>query len=189
MTLAWLDVLKAYEEVDVPQGWRLSHVTVSEMLVYPVLESPYAVIVDELIRHWRRASLGDSFALEQEFPVSLGKAGIFVPDLCVAPRDAVNGHVLRIPMSQLLLAVEITNTGSAVASRNRKLRAYAKGGVPQYLLIDAHDPGGPTVTLHTDPAEDGYLDSVRVPFGEPVALRDPLPMVISTATFPVPETD
>ncbi|GAA3637560.1 hypothetical protein GCM10022223_65580 [Kineosporia mesophila] len=189
MTLAWLDVLKAYEEVDVPQGWRLSHVTVSEMLIYPVLESPYAVMVDELIAHWRHAHLGGAFLLEPELPVSLGRAGIFVPDLCVVHREVVNGRTLRIPLNELLLAVEITNTGSAVASRNRKLRAYAKGGVPQYLLIDAHDPGGPTVTLHTDPAEDGYLDSVRVLFGEPITLRDPLAMTISTANFPVPDPD
>ncbi|MFD7897071.1 Uma2 family endonuclease [Streptomyces sp. NPDC059743] len=91
--------------------------------------------------------------------------------------------------ASVLMAVEVTSydtgfdasfdTGSDIDRRDReeKLAAYAAAGIPVHLLIDR---GHGTVTVHSDPATDGYRDRHVVDFGMKVMLPDPVGMELDT---------
>ncbi|WP_329157896.1 Uma2 family endonuclease [Streptomyces anulatus] len=83
------------------------------------------------------------------------------------------------------LVVEITPRGNAREDRTKKYRAYARAGVPMYLLIDRFDTRGPMATLFTEPNEDGtFKHTDAVPFGKPLALPSPFDVQLMTGEFP-----
>lgn len=85
-----------------------------------------------------------------------------------------------------LLIVEITSKGNAREDRTKKYRAYARAGVPMYLLIDRFDTRGAMATLFTEPNEDGtFKRSDAVPFGKPLTLPEPFGTTLPTDGFPV----
>ncbi|MDX5575950.1 Uma2 family endonuclease [Streptomyces sp. ID01-9D] len=82
---------------------------------------------------------------------------------------------------------EITSRGNAREDRTKKYRAYARAGVPMYLLIDRFDTRGPMVTLFTEPNEDGtYKHTDAVPFGKPMVVPSPFDVRLPTDEFPGP---
>lgn len=115
---------------------------------------------------------------------------LYVPDLVVMPSELIAAADPEIsdPMdaSEALLIVEITSKGNAREDRTKKYRAYARAGVPMYLLIDRFGTRGPMATLFTEPNEDGtYKHSDPVPFGKPLTLPEPFGTTLRTADFPV----
>lgn len=124
----------------------------------------------------------------------LGK--LYVPDLVVMPTELIAAADPEVsdPMdaSEALLVVEITSRGNAREDRTKKYRtkkyrAYARAGVPMYLLIDRFDPRGPMATLFTEPNEGGtYKHTDAVPFGKPLALPSPFDAQLMTGEFPGP---
>jgi Uma2 family endonuclease len=68
------------------------------------------------------------------------------------------------------LVVEITSPGNAETDRVRKLRGYAVGDVPLYLLIETGDQ---TVTLFSDPHDGLYRAHTQVGFGAVLPLPKP----------------
>ncbi|QXE35558.1 Uma2 family endonuclease [Streptomyces sp. GMY02] len=81
----------------------------------------------------------------------------------------------------VLMAAEIASyeTGSEIDRRHHteNLAAYAAAGIPVHLLID-RDHG--TVTVHSDPAADGYRDRHVMDFGVKVLLPDPVGIGLDT---------
>ncbi len=106
------------------------------------------------------------------------------------PIRQVVGMVFQNPEDQLVaaeyvaLAVEITSRSNARHDRKRKKWAYAPGPVPQYLLIDAYDEDGPTVSLFSNPADAAYRNVTRASFGQKITLAAPVAVVLDTAQFP-----
>jgi len=189
MSLGWPDVVRAWEELGEPDGWRVAQVASDGILILPVSNLPHVRIASLVMRQFARDVRGDRFYAGPRLPASSVRDGIFVPDLCVADRAGVRAEASAVPMRVFLVAVEITVPESAVNDRGRKWRAYARGGIPQYLLIDPYDPGGPAATLFTDPVDEGYRAAIRVPFGGEVTLQDPVPVTIDTGEFPRPEPE
>lgn len=75
---------------------------------------------------------------------------------------------------------------SGSTSAGKKYRAYARAGVPMYLLLDRFDIRGAMATLFTEPNEDGtYKRSDPVPFGKPLLLPAPFDVTLPTDGFPV----
>jgi Uma2 family endonuclease len=62
----------------------------------------------------------------------------------------------------------------------RKLRAYARSGIPCYLLVDREKDA---VTLFTRPSGERYLKQVSVAISEKLALPDPLGFALDTSEF------
>lgn len=119
----------------------------------------------------------------------LGK--LYVPDLVVMPTELIAAADPEVsdPMdaAEALLVVEITSRGNAREDRTKKYRAYARAGVPTYLLIDRFDTRGPMVTLFTEPNEDGtYTHTDAVPFGKPLTVPPPFDVRVMTGEFPGP---
>jgi Uma2 family endonuclease len=89
-----------------------------------------------------------------------------------------------IPAAAAGLVVEIPSPPNAGHDRINKPAGYAQAGVPLYLLVDGHAPGGPTVTLYGEPAGDVYRMLRAVETGEDIHLPAPFELTLDTADFP-----
>lgn len=83
----------------------------------------------------------------------------------------------------MLLGVEITSKSTARHDRSTKKWAYAHGGIPLYLLIDAFDEEGPAVSLFSGPVDGVYGKTIRVPFGKPIKIGSPFDVELDTSKF------
>ncbi|MEU9084670.1 Uma2 family endonuclease [Streptomyces sp. NPDC048357] len=96
------------------------------------------------------------------------------PDVLLAPDDDA-GHATDdgLEASAVELVVEVVSPGRDSISRDRirKRRAYARAGIPVYILIDDHDERG-VVTAPTgpDPEKAVYGDEVRASYGVAVTV-------------------
>ncbi|MFG3317517.1 Uma2 family endonuclease [Streptomyces sp. NPDC048171] len=107
------------------------------------------------------------------------------PDLAVMPEKSLcAGDARVIAASEAELVGEIVSPATANNDRIHKLAGYARAGVPLYLLIDGLAPGGPTVTLHSEPEGDTYRSLREARFGDPVALPAPFTCTLHTSEFP-----
>ncbi|WP_307811159.1 Uma2 family endonuclease [Streptomyces fildesensis] len=113
------------------------------------------------------------------------RKGLYIPDLVVAPEAALATPGNFISASEAHLVVEITSPGNAGQDRISKPAAYACAGVRLYLLIDSWAPGGPTVTLFSEPEGDVYRSHHAVKFGDPIELPAPFAITLDTGSFPV----
>ncbi|MEV7183603.1 Uma2 family endonuclease [Kitasatospora sp. NPDC093102] len=123
-----------------------------------------------------------------DFPAAPGGPGrdrpdpgaALAPDLAVLARDAVRGGRGRFGAAGVEAVLEVARPGLAQAAR-----AYARNGVPLYLVVD---PAAAVCTVHTAPSPEGvYREAERVPFGNDLFL--PLggrTVVLRTDEFPTP---
>ncbi len=103
-----------------------------------------------------------------------------IPDLMVAPKDAPPFGECELLASGALLVAEVVSPWSQRRDREVKPRSYARGGVPLCLLIDRFaDP--PTVTLFSEPGEDGYGSRHTATAGQPLRLPRPFGITLDTA--------
>ncbi|NIH84829.1 Uma2 family endonuclease [Amycolatopsis granulosa] len=180
--MAWERLLDTWRELRVPEGWR-PELTAEGIQMTPPPGGKHNLIadlVDDALRRVRPAGCG----IFQTLGVGIHATGsIYVPDLCVVPRDAVPDDSDPVLAEHVLLAVEITSPSNGDHDRKKKKWAYAHGGIPQYLLIDAFDEDGPAVSLFTEPVQGVYSRTVRVPFGQPAEIGEPFGIRVETAGF------
>ncbi|MEV5941642.1 Uma2 family endonuclease [Streptomyces sp. NPDC051994] len=186
----WGRLLKAWQDMDVPDGWR-AEIDEGRIIVVPPPSSGHNLIAD-LVSQRLYGCLPDGYGLYRTLGVhivSLDK--LFVPDLVVfgraelAQRAADAGEdPLPVDGADTLLVVEIASKSNAKDDRTKKLWAYAHAPVPAYLLIDRFDSRGPTATLFTEPEGGAYKRGEPVPFGGIVTLPDPFYSEVDTDAFP-----
>ncbi|MFJ6616530.1 Uma2 family endonuclease [Kitasatospora sp. NPDC091335] len=125
-----------------------------------------------------------------DFPAAPGGPGpeavpapdpaVLAPDLAVLAGDAVRGARGRFGAAGVEAVLEVARPGLAEAAR-----AYARSGVPLYVVVD---PAAAVCTVHTAPSPEGvYREAERVPFGNDLFL--PLggrTVVLRTDEFPTP---
>jgi Uma2 family endonuclease len=103
------------------------------------------------------------------------------PDGVLAPEGRFAGHGEWSDPDGVLMAVEVTSYDGDTDRRDRqeKPTAYAAAGIPVYLLVDRDSCD---VVVHTNPAPQRgcYLDIHKAPFGEQVALPDPVGITLDT---------
>lgn len=181
----WADLLQIWNELDVPEGWR-PEITPEGIVMSPP-PSGFHNLIGETVHQVLRAAVDDSFGVFQTQGVAVPAiGGVFIPDLCVVPRALVPHGSEPVAAEHVALAVEITSRSNARQDRKRKKWAYAHGPVAQYLLIDAYDEDGPTVSLFSNPADAVYRNVTRTSFGQKITLAAPVAVVLDTAQFPDP---
>ncbi|MEU5011934.1 Uma2 family endonuclease [Streptomyces sp. NPDC021749] len=96
---------------------------------------------------------------------------VAIPDAYVAPEEDdeyITEDGLGLDARGVALVLEVVSPGNDGLERDRvrKRRAYARAGIPVYVLIDDHDGHG-TVTVLTSPSpeEAAYAGENRVPYG------------------------
>ncbi|KWT63180.1 hypothetical protein ADL21_04115 [Streptomyces albus subsp. albus] len=98
-------------------------------------------------------------------------------DAFIALTDDVENGICEygVAASEVRLVAEVVAPGreDQVRDRLRKRRAYARAGIPVYVLIDEHDLRG-TVTVFTSPMPDkaDYAAEHRVPYGTDIAIPE-----------------
>jgi Uma2 family endonuclease len=102
---------------------------------------------------------------------------IVTPDAPTFGDNEVFGH-------GVLLVAEVTSKGNALRDRISKPRTCALSGVPLYLLVDpVEEPM--SVTLFSEPSDDGYRTLDRVTAGEKLWLPEPFAMALDTGPLRV----
>jgi Putative restriction endonuclease len=95
------------------------------------------------------------------------------------PKDAPGFGDDELLAHGVLLAAEVVSPSSQRRDRVAKVRAYAQGRVPVYLLIDeVTDPA--TLTLFSDPDESSYRSCVPAMAGQALRLPEPFGIALDT---------
>lgn len=167
---------QAWKTMELPEGFH-AEIVEGSIEVSPTGRHGHGQIVNRLRRALEKfLDDGDHVAYQDMNVVHDLK--VYVPDLFVAPEDDAE-HVtedgLGVKASCVELVVEVVSPGHRATERDRvhKRRAYARAGVPVYVLIDDHDGHG-TVTVLTSPSPDEavYAAETRVPYGTEVAIPE-----------------
>ncbi|MET7758761.1 Uma2 family endonuclease [Streptomyces sp. NPDC005389] len=180
----WEDLVRRWESMDWPEGCK---VEIIEGII-TVAPSPASRHNSIASRVHRRLVLGipEEWGVVQTQAIAVpARRGMFIPDLAVLPLAVLDGPGQYVAADAVELVAEVTSPSNANHDRITKAAAYARAGVPLYLLIDAHAPGGPTVTLYGEPKGDVYRVLRAVPFGEEIHLPAPFDLALETAEFPV----
>ncbi|MFD8013479.1 Uma2 family endonuclease [Streptomyces sp. NPDC058955] len=180
----WEDLVRRWESMDWPEGCKVEIIE-GIITVAPTPSGRHNSIAYRVLRRLAPV-IPEDWGVYQTQSVSIpSRMSAFVPDLLVAPLAELDepGHL--IPATTGELVVEVTSPSNASTDRITKAAAYAEAGVPLYLLIDAHAPGGPTVTLYGEPKGDVYRVLGAVPFGEEIHLPAPFDLTLDTSEFPV----
>jgi Uma2 family endonuclease len=113
---------------------------------------------------------------------------IIEPDyVIIKDLDACSDNDSEVPLDQILLVSEIVSPSSKRADREVKPLSCAKAGIPLYLLVDRFTQPM-SITLLSEPGEDGYGKAESVPAGPGGAtLRVPEPFGITIDAATVPE--
>lgn len=109
---------------------------------------------------------------------------LYIPDFVVAPLHTTRSDGTLRPGDPLLV-VEISSPSTARFDREEKRWAYARAGIPSYLLVDRVRSSGPVVVLHTQPKDGQYQSVVQVPYGEKLTLPPPFDVELDTSEFPI----
>src|SRR5882757_1893190 len=179
----WETLLRAWSELDVPEGWR-AEIFDGGIHLSPAPDNDHNIIAARILRALSR-ELPDDWYLFQTSGATIERIKrLHIPDLLVIPRSAVQPGGTTVTAADILLAVEITSKSNANHDRKTKLWSYAHAPIPLYLLIDCFDPDGPHSTLFSDPTDGKYRHASRIPFGESIALPEPFDIEIDTTDFP-----
>ncbi|WP_371503376.1 Uma2 family endonuclease [Kitasatospora sp. NBC_00374] len=185
----WTYLLDTWRGLEVPEGWR-AEIEEGQIVLVPPPGKGHNLIAGEVHDALVRC-LPPEIGAYQTLGVEIVQSErVYVPDLVVVDkallRQSDRTDADPVDAAEILLAVEITSSGNARHDRTRKLWAYAHAPVPHHLLIDRFDEHGPTVTLFSEPVNGAYRQSLRTPFGKPVALPEPFGVELATEGFPGP---
>ncbi|MFJ6697102.1 Uma2 family endonuclease [Streptomyces sp. NPDC091272] len=162
------------------KGWRVELIE-GEIHVTPPANGEHEEIVSEIsgqVRDHHR-QLGRYTGVGLDIPAA-SATGKVVPDLVVAPKGSFDDALEFHDPSPVLLVAEVTSASTGGRDRVRKLRGYARAGIPVYLLID-RDAG--KVMLCTEPTGETYASRVAYDMPGKVPLPEPLGFDLDTGEF------
>jgi len=172
------DLERLWQSLDLP-GYRVELID-GQIVVSPTASRGHSNVVTELIdqlaevkqRQWERHT-----NLTVHIPVTRER---LIPDLAVVPEDVPGFDENELLAPAVLLVGEVVSPHSRREDREVKPQAYARGGVPLYLLIDRLAKP-PAVTLFSRPGEGGYGKRQVAAAGEPLRLPTPSGIALDTA--------
>lgn len=153
------------------------------LVVSPQGTFRHALIQSRLHRAFHDITLEKGWAPCHDLTVHLeSNRDRVVPDLVIVPPDAPLFGDSEVFARGVLLVAEVTSPGNAARDRFAKPRSCALSGVPLYLLVDpVEEPM--SVTVFSDPGDDGYRTLDRVTAGEKLWLPKPFAMALDTGAL------
>lgn len=180
----WDDLVRMWEQTDGPEGSKVEIIE-GIVTVAPPPANNHNSIAD-MVQRRLYTVIPEDWGIYQTQGVAIpSRSGLYIPGLIVAPRAVLAEPGNYIPAAAAELIVEITSPSNAGHDRIIKPAGYAQAGVPLYLLVDGHAPGGPTITLYGEPTGDVYRVHTAVKAGEEIRLPEPFLLTLDTADFPV----
>ena len=176
----WHDMVAMWRGLDVPEGWR-AEIDGTNISMSPPPAHTRELIADDI--HWKlRQAAPEGCGAFQHLGVEImSLSRLYIPGLVIMERKNV---ATPTPADRVLLVAEITSPSNANTDRTTKLRAYAHGPVPLYLLIDRWDKDGAAVTLYSQPDGKVYQRTQRVDFGSSITIPEPFGIDLDTSGFP-----
>lgn len=162
-----------------------------DVKVSPLAMTLHDKIVNQLHLAFARALNEDDFDLTQRVEFVVDAWNSPQPDLAVMSAElrSTTLTATEYHVKDALLVVEVTSPSNAENDRKWgfKYKAYAKGMVPAYLLVDPHAKHGPSLSLFTQPTGTRYEYETSIPFGKTLILPEPFDTVeFDSGRFPVP---
>lgn len=167
---------QAWKAMELPEGYRAE--IIEEFIeASPTGRYSHGRTANRL-RHALGVFLDDSDFTAYQDMNAIHQRKVWIPDVFISLKDAEE-HVaedgLGIDAGGVELIAEVVSPGkdSLDRDRDRKRRAYARAGIPVYLIIDDYDGQG-GVRVLSDPAPDRarYESEVRMPYGSAVTIAE-----------------
>ncbi|WP_327686787.1 Uma2 family endonuclease [Streptomyces sp. NBC_00467] len=115
--------------------------------------------------------------------VPMDDSNEFCPDLAVIPAAEVAKNLSAYSPELIEIAIEVVSPSSVRNDYEVKDRAYARRGIPHYLIFDPYRRH--CVTLW-NPGPDGYLGRDTIPYGKQVTVASGIgTLSVDTAALPV----
>jgi Uma2 family endonuclease len=176
------DIEEAFSQVGAaaPAGWRVELIE-GEIHVTPPANGEHEEYVSEVSGQVRDHSkeYGRYTGIGLNVP-GASQTGHVIPDLVVAPKGTFDNKEEWHDPAPVLMVVEVTSDSTAGNDRGKKIRGYARAGIPVYLLID-REAG--QVTVCASPQGDDYSTKNLSKIGLSVPLPAPLGFDLDTAEF------
>ncbi|MFE3068814.1 Uma2 family endonuclease [Streptomyces sp. NPDC059247] len=163
-----------------PKGWRVELIE-GEIYVVPPANGEHEEIVSELNGQVRDhdKGVGRYTGVGLSLPGTTDAVRV-IPDLVIAPKGSFDDqHEWHAP-DPVLLVAEVTSSSTARRDRVQKIRAYARAGIPLYLLVDRE--AGEAVVC-AEPQGDDYAHKHVHKLGTVVPLPAPLGFELDTGAF------
>ena len=106
--------------------------------------------------------------------VRVGPGKILIPDLAVVSTPGLDLTVCEA--ADVVLVVEITSPGNAVADRAVKPQLYAQAGIPHYLRVELRSAGPGALVCRLE--DDHYVEVARADPGRPLVLTEPIAVTL-----------
>jgi Uma2 family endonuclease len=172
------DLERIWQTLDIP-GHRVEFID-GEIVVSPSASRWHSRAIDRLIDALIdiKRLKGWEFHTNLTVHIAATKERL-IPDLMIAAQDAPGFGDNELLGQGVLLVAEVVSPHSQRRDRVAKVRAYAHGRVPLYLLVDLlADPA--TITLFSDPDEDAYRTCTPAAAGQPLRLPAPFGIALDT---------
>jgi Uma2 family endonuclease len=148
-----------------------------ELVVSPSASLPHQELSWQLSSAFRPPARKAGLRVFEAVNVRLQTARVPVPDLVVA-ETAVQGLV--IDAARIRLICEILSPGNATNDWVRKRNAFAKAGIPWYLIVDPEPIS--SLTLHLLRLQDGhYVEDAVAKVGETMRFIEPFVLDLDVA--------
>ncbi|MEU9232131.1 Uma2 family endonuclease [Streptomyces subrutilus] len=171
------DVLwQAWKAMELPEGYH-AEIVEGFIEVSPTGRYSHGRIANRLRDELVVFLAQGDFRARQDMNV-VHKRKVWIPDLFIALEDAeehISEDGLGIHASAVELIAEVVSPGreSIERDRERKRRAYARAGIPVYVIIDDYDGHGTVSVLSGPvPGEARYASEVRMPYGTEVIVPE-----------------
>jgi Uma2 family endonuclease len=146
--IATLDDLAAMMAAD-PHGHRYELSPEGVLSITPPADGEHALMATRIMAWllaagWPIDQIAQAVGLA--IPGAEGVSGGRIPDLVVWGRPPANPRQVWLPVTDVLLVVEIVSRGSEAVDKAAKTLEYAGAGIPQYWTVDRD--AGQTVTMY-----------------------------------------
>lgn len=177
-------VEEAFESLSAaaPEGWRVELIE-GEIHVAPPANGEHEEIVTEVVHQVAKGHPNASLRVYTGLGLAVPDASVtgkVIPDLVIAPKGSFQDGEHYHDPSAVLLVGEVTSYSTAENDHTRKLRGYARAGIPLYLLIDRK---ARQATVFAQPSEDRYTWQQTVSVEQKLSLPEPLAFDLDTSEF------
>jgi len=175
-------VQKVHDELELPEGYT-AQIIKGQLVVRATPSKKHAIIVRKIDRALTAVLPQEKYDCYQNITGQEPDGDRFIPDLGVWPQEELkeDSDEWVAPAASLLLAVEVTSSGSESHDYD-KIEGYARAGVPIYLIVDRKRRRCVLFTEPT-PQKGTYQTTHTADFGKPVTIPLETPVEVDTTDF------